>query len=717
MNIGAINLRRVIISSLLLIIFATSSYAATSANHGFTGLWEYPTAEILPDGKGRFGLTKATPYNYYFMDLSWLPWLEINARFNTFNSVRTSAHRRYMDKSMDFKLMLWHTKAPEHWIMPSFAVGMTDVMGTKLMRAKYVAATWRYNQFAATLGYGTDRLNGLYTGVEWDVANWLTLKAEYSPLDYSNDSTSHQRILSDDKLPKEKYNAGIVLKAPWGTEGSVSYQRGYEWVFGISQRIDLSGPYIGDAKKNYDVPCDARVPIWDGVDKEELLAKLKDGLEKCLRVRNVDIKLEESEKGRKLYLAYDNYGYSSNAEAMTRILVMLSGIMPETDELILIHKNNGVPVVKASFPGTLLFDIRSKNLRDENPLHTAIFAWASSQDIKEPDAEGVLMEKGQNEVKGMFVYEPRIDQTLGEAYMDRLNFDVIYNGRFTDGASMTADIRFPIYYDNVDTRDYTGLWWEKDLNDEVRIQQAGLNFANKIFDNDRFWYFSEGGYFDEEWFGTNLWTRYYDKTGRFWIGSKTSLIHDRDPYSFGGITDGVYTYYRGGTHDAPADIDKEWYTVAFLQAGYNIAGLDLDLHAQWGRFLDDDKGYKVEGVRHWDDTALGFYYIDTDIHSPNRNFTRGGIHLEIPAEKWFGTWFGNSSSHVWEQNAMILSTWRMHSGREGGVIKTPERLMDQLRPVALKQNVEMLLKDYCSYDDDDSEISKEVSSLLEYVIH
>ena len=712
-------MRRVIISSLLIITFSTGAYAATSANPGFTGLWEYPTAEMLPDGHGRMGLTKATPFNHYFIDLSWLPWLEINARFNTFNTIYLGGEerwRRYMDKSMDLKFMLWQSKAPEHWIIPSVAVGITDMMGTELMKAEYAVATWRYKKFATSVGYGTDRLNGMFAGVEYDVDNWLTLKAEYSPLDYSNDSTGGgNRIVPDDLLPTKKYNAGVVLKAPWGMEGSASYQRGYEWVFGISQRLDLKGPYIGITTKKYDSPCEARVPIWDGVDKEELLEKLKEGLEKCVRVRNIDIKLEETDNGRKLYLAYENYGYASHAEAMTRILIMLSGIMPETDELVLIHKNAGVPVVKATFPGSLLFDIRAKTLRGENATHAAVFAWASSADIKEPDEEGFLVTKAQNELKGMFVYDIRIDQTLRETYMDRLNYDVIYNGHFNDGFNMTADVKFP-FYNRVDIRNYYGLYNEKDLNDEVRIQQAGINVANKVFDdNDNLWFFAEGGYFDEEWFGTNIWTRYYDDSGRFWIGGRASLTHDRDPFSFGGLSTGIRRYYRGKTYDYRTNND--WYPMAFVQAGYNITGVDLDLNAQWGRFIDNDKGYKLEAIRHWDDTSLGFYYIDTGIRArEDKAFTMAGVHMEIPADKWFGTWFGQPSSHIWDQNTPLISVWRMHSAREGGTIKTPERLMNQLRPAAMKQHVDMLLRDYCSHDNDNDDISQEVTSLLEYLV-
>ena len=75
--------------------------AITGSNTGLTGLWEYPNAEMPDDGNGRFGVTKATPYGFYFLDLAWLPWLEVNARFDTFNSIYTGQGRRYMDKAID----------------------------------------------------------------------------------------------------------------------------------------------------------------------------------------------------------------------------------------------------------------------------------------------------------------------------------------------------------------------------------------------------------------------------------------------------------------------------------------------------------------------------------------------------------------------------------------------------------------------------------------
>ena len=398
---------------------------------------------------------------------------------------------------------------------------------------------------------------------------------------------------------------------------------------------------------------------------------------------------------------------------MARVLVVLSTVMPETEELVLIAKNAGIPIVQASFPGELLFDLRARTLRDNDAIHSAVFSWAS-RDIDEADAERLLKNKAQHEVKAMIVYEPRLDQTLYEEYMDRWDIDLVYNGRYSKGWGSVVDIRFPLHV-HADTQDRRGLWWEKDFNNKIRIQNAGMTYANHFGSEGRAWLFGEGGYLDEEWFGANIWGRYYGKNGNWWIGARLAALRDRDPYSFAGLTEGKYKYYFGGTYD-DEDADA-WRTFMFVQAGYHFSGLDFDIQAEYGKFADGDKGYKLSMTRHWDDTAFGFWYIDTEVNAPNKDFTRAGVHMEIPAEKWFGSWFGNSSSHVWEQDTMLQSTWNMESGRYGGMIRNPERMMSQLRPAALKRNVEQIIREYCSYDDDNNEKEDalEVRSILEYI--
>ena len=150
---------------------AAVSWAQTGSNAGLTGLWEYPTAEMPADGRGRFGYTHASPYAFYFVDVAWLPWFEVNARLSTFDNVWTGVQgqdRYYMDKAMDLKAVLYRSR---EWYMPSVAFGVMDMMGTELMKAWYGVATWRRGRVGLSMGYGTDRLNGFFAGAEWDITD------------------------------------------------------------------------------------------------------------------------------------------------------------------------------------------------------------------------------------------------------------------------------------------------------------------------------------------------------------------------------------------------------------------------------------------------------------------------------------------------------------------------------------------------------------------
>lgn len=109
-------------------------------------------------------------------------------------------------------------------IYPSIAAGIQDISGTELLRAYFIVGTYRFDNIAMSLGWGSDRLGGVYAGIEWQLYDWLTLKAERSSMDYTYDYAGHPDY---EKIEKdEDYNFGAIISAPWNLDFNVSYQRG-----------------------------------------------------------------------------------------------------------------------------------------------------------------------------------------------------------------------------------------------------------------------------------------------------------------------------------------------------------------------------------------------------------------------------------------------------------------------------------------------------------
>lgn len=452
-----------------------------------------------------------------------------------------------------------------------------------------------------------------------------------------------------------------------------------------------------------EAPGGASPPQWEDVEPVKLSQRIQEGLEKYVRVRDVEIEIGD----REVLVAYENYGHASHAEVMVRVLVVLAAVLPHVDSLTLVPRVSGIPVVSAQFPGEILFDVRARNLRSEDPLQSSVFLWAQHGRKEEtPDAYTsgrLLEERARSRFKAMLVYEPRIDQTLDDDYQHRWSVDLIYDGRYSGGWGAFADIRVPVLND-------VDIWWEPDMNDKVRLHRALATYIKNWSGGAGVWFSGEAGWLDENWFGFNLWGRRYASNGQWWVGARASAFRDRDPLAFSSLARGQIGYERVGYDDLEL---SPWRTAAWFQAGYRFSGIDLDLQVDYGRFADSDVGFKASAVRQWDDTAVGFWMTRTDRLSPGKDFTHAGIHLDLPAERWLGSWLGNSSEHVWTQEVPLLSTWRIDAGREGGHWRTPEQRLGQLRPMVLKKNVGLLLKDYCSFEPP-TRSTPEINSLADY---
>jgi len=698
---------------------ATGAYASiTAANQGFTGTWEYPSAEMPGDGAGRAGYTRSLPYAYYYVDMAWLPWLEINGRITTFDNiyvvVNGKVERDYMDKAVDVKVMLHRSR---DWRFPSLAVGGTDVKGTELFRSWYGVATWRRDNLAFSLGYGTDRMNGVFAGASWNVADWLTLKAEYSPMDYTNDGAGQpgSRRKTHPDPADSKLNLGAVLSAPWGTDLSLSWQRGEEFVVSLNQEFDMTRPLFSRGKNRvYDAPGSERVAQWRDVVPEKLAGNIVEALSRFVKARDVEVGMTEG----KIYVAYENFGHGSQAETMVRVLVVMAALSPHLDSVYLIPRVRGVPVVCAEFPGDLLFALRARDLGTKDLLGSAEFTWAERDFFEARGLEQEWVFHGGRDIRdigrhdaGIRVsYEPRVDQTLDDDYQNRWSLYLSYEDNAYNGWGAYAGIRFPIYND-------VDIWWEPDMNDEIRIQRAVINYLGNFRGNrlSPLWTLSEAGWLDQNWFGFNQWGRVYTGDGRLWAGVRLGIAHSRDPMSFAGLSDGQWgEIFR--EHGVYLGTDAEsWRTVGWLQGGFSLTEMGLDFQLDAGRFLDGDEGVTASVVRRWDYASIGFWAARTNHRLGDDKVNNAGVHVELPLETWFGGMFGNSTlPPSLGHDISVVSSWRFDAAREPGAWMDPGGLLSQFRPAELKKNVGMILEEYCAFEDTGRE-KNEILGLTDFL--
>ena len=140
------------------------------SNTGQTGLINMPDARLAPDGTWRTGYSFDRPYHDLWSSISFLPWLEASFRFTRIQGVPGFPDRPdtnygdYKDKAFDLKVRLLDERP--YW--PQIVLGGQDVGGgTGLFSTAYAAASKRFGEFDLTLGYGADRIDGVFGGVRW----------------------------------------------------------------------------------------------------------------------------------------------------------------------------------------------------------------------------------------------------------------------------------------------------------------------------------------------------------------------------------------------------------------------------------------------------------------------------------------------------------------------------------------------------------------------
>ncbi|WP_156943159.1 YjbH domain-containing protein [Pseudogulbenkiania sp. MAI-1] len=195
---------------------------------GQDGYINMPSAYTGEDGTWSIGYSYDKPYSSLWTSATILSPLQVTARYVGVAGVAGfddqqygGNYGRYKDKVFDAKLQL----LPEGEYTPAIAVGRTDLFGTGLFRGEYVAASKKLSDVEATVGVGTNRIEGPFAGVRWTPSqypNWALL-AEYDANDYQKDFRASETFA---KERTSGVKAGLEYRWGW-LSMQAAYQRSH----------------------------------------------------------------------------------------------------------------------------------------------------------------------------------------------------------------------------------------------------------------------------------------------------------------------------------------------------------------------------------------------------------------------------------------------------------------------------------------------------------
>jgi hypothetical protein len=189
--------------------------------YGATGLIDMPSGQVQPDGALSFTTSYFGKISRNTLSFQMTPRLSGSFRYSgvwNWDRVVPSAFKTYYDRSFDLRYQL----LDEGRYVPSVVIGLQDIAGTGLNSGEYVAASKRLGpKLTVTGGLGWGRLGSHgaigspfgprkpivvgrggsfnfdqwfrgpvapFAGVEWQVSDRLTFKAEYSSDAYTQEA-------------------------------------------------------------------------------------------------------------------------------------------------------------------------------------------------------------------------------------------------------------------------------------------------------------------------------------------------------------------------------------------------------------------------------------------------------------------------------------------------------------------------------------------------
>lgn len=618
----------------------------------FTGLWDMPTARILPDWNVHFKYGNSYPYRYYGVALGLFDRLEFHGQFTevrTIEAFQDYNYGKYKDRNAGGRLVL--IKEDELW--PQVALGAYDPIGTSLFPSRYLVITKSFKKLDLTFGMGQGLMGGEsladidverkkrgkfssedidttflfsdpfrktkpFGGIEYHYSPQLTLTAEYSSFKYEG------MFGSPDKA-KWPINLGIKYEPAKHLFIQGGYMRGQEWSFGLSANLPLNPEGILPWKKETGY-ISTEKSHWqahkaDNRDLAELLATelQKDGF----------LGVTASVNDKEVWIEFVNNKYLSHAKAFGRVAEVLDALAPERITTLYLNLTSQGQVIQSM--KTSREDIRAYMGNKLNKNDFLKFAELSQYNR----SQGKSFYSNSNDTFSFHTSENWFDYSLDLKIKTFLNnragffkhkiflrpqiFLYPWKNSFLQG-----ELQFTLY-NEWDEVIYEPLEPEPARTDLVLYEEESRPRISVLAFNQhwplpynvlgRF----SAGYFESSYAGFGVEIFRFFRDGQFGIGAEAETIWKRDPENNFKLSD---------------DITKTYKTYYLNLYGQIWPSLGLEAGLKIGQFLAEDKGFRLEMRRAFKYFTVGAWYTDTDtdhmISPENRGNKEKGVFITIP---------------------------------------------------------------------------------------
>lgn len=465
--------------------------ASAHANlEGVTGILNVPSAESLEDGEVFFGYGYNTNRDRffgarqrnYFAGVGYLPGLEVCARYIEFPEIpeqQVPGFGTRKDRSVNIKYQF----VCESCHKISLAVGVYDVGGkARVESAKYLTATKTIGPAKLTLGFGTDRLSGVFGGAE------IKLSDKFSLL-YENDRLDNNFGI---RITPSKHVALLL--------GSVNEN----FSFGLSYLKDLVPPKFAEKPVEPSVKAS---PISEKADEEALKGM---ALElKKLGYENIEVKLS----GPELTVKYENRLSRLEEEAWAKVLLWSAIRAPaEVETMRVVSRREGELVLVTKFTrDELLRFVNGEIDASEFAKELTIF------DYEDPGYDFTYETGLVNPSSGTtdVFMSPAVKLSLGEPFeplKHRSGFSISHDTSVAGGMTLTGALEIPVV-NNLDARD------------APFVKAEALNFFD-VASGGRY-FLASAGYFGEHVYGAKGEIRQYFQQSLFDLGVEGAYAKDK----------------------------------------------------------------------------------------------------------------------------------------------------------------------------------------------